>query len=142
MSDAPTTYSITARSTKGGTASATAKNERIEFDASRGPGGDLPGPAELLLTAFSACTLKNLERISKMLPFHYEAASMQVEGERQSAPPKFIQIRYTLKIVTDQPDKLDLVHKNLSRYGTITNTLAEACELEGEIVDVEVVDEL
>ena len=143
MSKPPTNYKITARSHKGGQAVAAAKKEQINFDASTAAGDELPGPAELLLTAFSACALKNVERFSEMLPFQYEAASIEVEGERQDAPPKFTRIHYTLKLVTDEPDeRLDLLHKNIRKYGTITNTLAEACELDGELEKVDSVDEL
>ncbi len=143
MSQAPTKYTITARSQKGGQAHADAKQEQIDFDASTAMGDELPGPAELLLTAFSACALKNVERFSKMLPFQYEAARIEVEGERQDTPPKFTHIRYTLELVTDEPDeRLDLLHKNIRKYGTITNTLAEACELDGELIKVDSIDEL
>lgn len=143
MSKAPTKYKITARSKKGGQAVADAKQEQIDFDASTAMGDELPGPAELLLTAFSACALKNVERFSEMLPFQYEAASIEVEGERQSAPPKFTHIRYTLKLVTDEPDeRLELLHRNIRKYGTITNTLAEACDLDGILIKVDSVDEL
>ena len=139
--DAPTTYRMTARSTKGGEATARAKREAIEFDASTEMGDQLPGPAELLLTAFSACALKNVERFSEILPFDYEAARIEVEGERQSSPPKFTDIRYRLEVVTDEPDdRVELLHKNIRKYGTITNTLAEAVNLEGELIKVESLD--
>ena len=142
MSEAPTSYKITARSTKGGQAVADAKQEQIDFDAST-TGDELPGPAELLLTAFSACALKNVERFSEMLPFQYEAASIEVEGERQDKPPKFTHIRYKLRIVTDEPDeRLELLHRNIRKYGTITNTLAEACDLDGTLNKVDSVDDL
>jgi len=29
--------------------------------------------------------------------------------------------------------RIDLLHKNIRKYGTITNTLAAACELTGEL---------
>ncbi len=143
MSKAPTNYKISARSKKGGQAVALAKHEQIDFDASTAMGDELPGPAELLLTAFSACALKNVERFSELLPFQYEAASIEVEGERQDTPPKFTRIRYTLKLVTDEPEaRLALLHKNIRKYGTITNTLAEACELDGKLIKVDSADEL
>jgi hypothetical protein len=34
------------------------------------------------------------------------------------------------------------LHKNIRKYGTVTNTLAEACNLEGEVIKVDTVDEL
>lgn len=142
MSPAPTSYKVTARSKKGGEAHADAKQEQIDFDASTAMGDELPGPAELLLTAFSACALKNVERFSEILPFQYEAASIEVEGERQESPPKFTGIRYLIRVVTDEPeDRLELLHTNIRKYGTITNTLAEACELDGKVIKVDTLDE-
>ncbi len=135
MSDAPTTYTLTARSARGGEATAHPRQEEIPFDASFGMNEALPGPAELLLTAFAACALKNVERYSEMLPFEYEEARIEVAGERQDRPPKFTHIRYRIEIVSEEPDeRVELLHKNIRKYGTITNTLAEACELEGELV--------
>lgn len=142
MSEAPKIYGVTARSSKGGKAMAQAKGEEIAFDASREMGSDLPGPAELLMTAFTACALKNVERFSEMLPFVYEEARIEVEGERQDAPPKFTDIRYRIEIVSDESEsQFELLHKNIRKYGTITNTLAEACELEGELIKVREINE-
>ena len=40
-----------------------------------------------------------------------------------------------LRIVTDEPQqRLKLLHRNILRFGTITNTLAVACELERTIL--------
>jgi hypothetical protein len=44
-------------------------------------------------------------------------------------------MHYRIDIVTDEPQsRVDLLHKNIRKYGTITNTLAAACELTGEMV--------
>jgi hypothetical protein len=44
-------------------------------------------------------------------------------------------MRYRIEIVTDEPQaRVDLLHRNIRKYGTITNTLAAACELTGEMV--------
>ncbi|MFW5968037.1 MAG: OsmC family protein, partial [Persicimonas sp.] len=67
----------------------------------------------------------------------------EVEGVRQDVPPKFTDIRYVLELVTDEADeRLELLHKNIRKYGTITNTLAEACNLDGELTRVDSIDEL
>ena len=60
---------------------------------------------------------------------------MHVELERQEPPPRIIRARYTLRITTNEPDhRVQLLHRNILRFGTITNTLAAACELEGTIL--------
>lgn len=62
---------------------AAAANEAIAFDASWGvPPSGLPGPAELLATAFAACLLKNLARAEQFLSLRYTSAQVEV-----SAPP-------------------------------------------------------
>ena len=95
----------------------------------------LPGPADLLASAFAACLLKNVERSSKLMPFRYEDVDVVVMAHRQDSPPRFTGIHYELYIVTDEPPRrIELLHENLRRYGTVYNTLASVCEVEGTIV--------
>ena len=57
--------------------------------------------------------------------------------ERQDRPPKITTIRYRLTVVTDEPPgRVRLLHENIQHHGTIFNTLAEVCEVTGEIVAV------
>lgn len=45
-----------------------------------------------------------------------------------------IRIEYELWVDSDEADRrLDLLHDNLKKFGTIFNTVAAACELSGEI---------
>lgn len=45
-----------------------------------------------------------------------------------------VRINYEITVDTDETDqRLDLLHRNLRKYGTISNTLAEATELVGTI---------
>ena len=38
-------------------------------------------------------------------------------------------------MLTDEPPKrVDLLQRNLAKYGTVYNTLAEVCEISGDIV--------
>lgn len=104
------------------------------FDGTAGRLDPLPGPADVLCAALCACMLKNVERFSKMLPFRYESASIEVTAEREEPPPRIVRMQYRLGVVTDEPaHRVDLLHKNVRKFGTITNTLAAACELSGEI---------
>ena len=105
-----------------------------EFDGTAGRVDELPGPVDILSAALCACILKNVERFSQMLPFHYESASVEVTAERAEPPPRIVRVSYHLKIVTDEPPaRVELLHKNIRKFGTITNTLAAACELSGTI---------
>jgi uncharacterized OsmC-like protein len=132
----PTAYRVRARVGASGAAHADAGTETITFDASWGnePSG-LPGPAELLAAAFAACLLKNLARSRELLSFSYERAEVDVIARRQDAPPKFTEITYELRLVTGEPQRrIDLLHRNLRRYGTVYNTLAAACDVHGQVI--------
>jgi uncharacterized OsmC-like protein len=135
---APTEYKITAATHAGQPAVAEAGTTTIELDTTWGtiPTGQ-PGPAELLATAIAACLLKGLARATDLLGFSYTEASVEVVARRQDSPPKFVEISYTLRVVTDEPARrVDLAHRNLRQYGTIYNTLAAACDVHGEIIAI------
>jgi uncharacterized OsmC-like protein len=105
-----------------------------EFDGTAGRLEDLPGPADVLCAALCACILKNVERFSHMLPFRYESASVEVTAEREAPPPRIVRVSYHLRVVSDEPPaRVELLHRNIRKFGTITNTLAAACELSGTI---------
>lgn len=133
---APTTYRVQARSAPAGEAHVDAGTQTIAFDASwaAAPSG-LPGPADLLASAFAACLLKNVERAGRLLPFRYQAAHVEVHAERQDSPPRFTAITYRLRLATDEPQhRVELLHRNLRKYGTVYNTLAAGCEVRGDIL--------
>jgi len=135
MSQQRLSYHVVARTSDRDVSSATIKETMISFDSSAGQSAVLPGPADLLTLAFAACVLKNVERFSRMLPFRYAGASIEVTSERQAAPPRIIQIRYVLRLQTDEPSqRVDLLHRNIRKFGTIYNTLASTCDVDGEIV--------
>jgi len=93
-----------------------------------------PGPADLLAAAFAACMLKNVARSSAMMPFAYESAEVEVVMHRQDAPPRFTAIEYALHLVTAEPEhRLELLHRNLQKFGTVYNTLAAVCEVTGSV---------
>lgn len=139
MRTPPTTYRVRGHGAAGQEASIQAANQMIPIDASWGadqPSG-LPGPAELLAAAFTACLLKNLERSSAMMPFSYQSAEIDVQARRQDSPPKFVGIEYEIRLATSEsPRRVELLHRNLSQYGTIYNTLAAVCDVHGTIVAV------
>lgn len=107
------------------------KENYISFGIKQGE-EHLPNPVELLLGSFSACCLKNVERFSHILDFEYESASIEVIGDRQENPTKLIAIHYVIYIKADKVN-LELLHKNIQKFGTIYNTLKEMCEISGEL---------
>ncbi len=127
-------YSIIAKSYSGGDAEAIANNAEVHFDASAGRKEKLPNPAELLLTSLAACMLKNVERYSEILKFEYTKAYIEIKGTRNDTPPYMSKIDYKLQVESSMDrKKLDLLHKNILKFGTITNTLAKATDLKGTI---------
>ncbi len=107
----------------------------IKADTGSISDGFRPGPAELLCAALAACLLKNVERYSEMLPFRYELANVVVDAARRDDPPAMTSMHYRLELVTDEPPhRVELLHRNVRKFGTITNTLAAAVDLTGEVV--------
>lgn len=127
-------YSISARRIDGHEGEALCKNARIAIDID--PAGN-PGafnPAELLLASVAACMLKGIERVTPILKFRLEGVDVRVEGVRQDDPPKMISIRYEIAVKSEETDqRLELLHYNVRRYGTVFNTLAGATELSGAL---------
>ena len=92
-------------------------------------------PAELLLAAVAACMIKGIERVAPMIHFKFRGVEVRLHGVRQDSPPFMSSITYDLIVDTDEDDRrLDLLHQNVRKYGTISNTVAAATKLEGKIV--------
>jgi uncharacterized OsmC-like protein len=139
MVSSPTTYRVHGQGIAGHEASIQAGGQRVPIDSRWGAElpSELPGPAELLAAAFTACLLKNLERSGSMMPFSYQSAEIDVTARRQDSPPKFVEIEYEIRIVTDEtPRRVELLHRNLSQFGTVYNTLAAVCDVHGTVVAV------
>ena len=69
-----------------------------------------------------------------MLDFKLSGISVSLKGVRQDSPPKMRRIEYEIIVDTQENDaRLALLHRNLQKFGTIYNTLAEATELSGTI---------
>lgn len=137
MSRPPTEYRVNAEVVAGGRSTLTAGNQVIPLDATWAA-DDIsvePGPAELLAGAFAACLMKNVERSAALLSFRYERASVDVRARRQDVPPRFIEIEYEMQLLTDESQRrIDLLHRNLRRFGTVYNTLAAVCDVHGHVV--------
>lgn len=78
--------------------------------------------------------IKGIERAMPMLKFDLRGVEVKLHGVRQDSPPKMNSIDYELIVDTDETDhRLELLHGNVRKYGTISNTIAEAVRLEGVI---------
>jgi uncharacterized OsmC-like protein len=111
------------------------KDAEIVLDTDVAGRPDAFNPAELLLAAVAACMIKGIERATPMLKFHLRGVEVKLHGIRQDSPPKMVSIEYELIVDTDEDDRrLELLHYNVRKFGTISNTVALATRLEGRIV--------
>lgn len=128
-------YSVTARriDTHGSEAHTKAATVTLDTDVNGRP--DAFNPAELFLAAIAACMIKGIERVMPTLKFELRGVEVKLHGVRQDSPPKMISVNYELIVDTDENDRrLELLHTNVRKYGTISNTVAAATELTGRIV--------
>jgi uncharacterized OsmC-like protein len=127
-------YRITAHRNDHNGSTALIRAATVELDTSLSGRTDAFNPVELLLAALAACMIKGVERAAPMLKFSYSAVDIRLHAVRQDAPPLLTAITYELIVATDEPDRrLELLHTNVRKYGTISNTLAAATSLSGTI---------
>ncbi len=130
-------YKITASSTAKNNASIKIRESDLPFGTTPESEGDLPNPAELFLSSFSACILKNVERFSAIMNYDYSSAEITVEAIRLEKPPRMDEIHYELKVYSqDESLNINLLKKNIEKYGTIFNTVKSACSVTGEVIKV------
>lgn len=127
-------YRVAARRIDAQGSVATTKDAEIVLDTALKGRSDAFNPAELLLAAVAACMIKGIERVTPMIRFGLRGVEVTLHAVRQDSPPRLVSIDYELIVDTDETDqRLELLHKNVRKYGTISNTVAEAARLEGTI---------
>ncbi len=127
-------YRVSARRVDGHGSVATTKEAEVILDTDINGRPDAFNPAELFLAAIAACMIKGIERVTPMLQFDLRGVEIHLYGVRQDSPPKMVSVDYELIVDTDEDDRrLDLLHHNVRKYGTISNTVAAATKLEGVI---------
>lgn len=95
---------------------------------------DAFNPAELLLAAIAACMLKGIERVTPILKFELRTVDIRLHAVRREIPPGMESIDYEIVVGTDEPDhRLELLHENVKRYGTVLNTVAPGTKLSGRL---------
>lgn len=127
-------YRVTARRVDQHGSVAQAKAAEVVLDTDMAGRQDAFNPAELFLAAIAACMIKGIERVTPMLGFDLRGVEIRLHAVRQDAPPLIVSVDYVLTVDTDESDqRLELLHKNVRKYGTISNTVALATTLEGII---------
>ena len=111
---------------------ATTKAAEIVLDTDVQGRADAFNPAELFLASIAACMLKGIERVTPILEFNLRAVDVRLHAVRQDSPPRITSIDYEILVDTDENEhRLDLLHSNVRKYGTISNTVAAATQLSG-----------
>jgi uncharacterized OsmC-like protein len=128
-------YAVQARRIDARGSEATTKDAKLILDTDVKGRPDAFNPAELFLASIAACMIKGIERVIPALNFDLRGVEVQLRGVRQDAPPKMISVDYLLIVDTSESDhRLELLHTNVRKYGTISNTVAAALTLTGRIV--------
>lgn len=127
-------YQISARRLDDTGSLATSHGAEIRLGTDMAGRKDAMNPVELLLSALAACMIKGAARVLPTLKFQLDGMTVALEADRQDAPPKLTAIRYVITVDTPESDaRLDLLHRNILKYGTISNTLSAAVHLTGTI---------
>ena len=128
-------YAVQARRIDAHGSEATTKDATIVLDTDVKGRPDAFNPAELLLASVAACMIKGIERVTPMLQFDLSGVEVKLRAMRQDSPPKIVSIDYDLIVDTPESDqRLELLHTNVRKYGTIFNTVSAATALNGRII--------
>lgn len=136
MSDAPKkmTFNVVSRRVDAHGSEAECKDAKLVMDTDLSGRVDAFNPAELLLAALSACMIKGIERVTPILDFDLQGVEVRVHGVRQDVPPSMESIEYEILVDTQESDhRLELLHENVRKYGTVFNTVQPGTQLSGTI---------
>ena len=127
-------YNVVAHGIDGHGSEAATKQATLTLDTDMNGRPDAFNPAELLLASIAASMIKGIERVTPMINFQLRGVDVRLHGVRQDAPPLIVSVDYEIIVDTDEDDRrLELLHTNVRKYGTISNTVAKVTKLEGTI---------
>ena len=110
------------------------KDANLVLDTDIAGRRDAFNPAELFLAAIAACMIKGIERVTPTLHFDLKGVEVHLTAVRQDAPPRIVSVDYELVVEANETDqRIELLHTNVRKYGTIFNTVAEAADLTGTV---------
>ena len=126
------TFDVNARRIDDHGSEAICKSATITLDTDLAGRTDAFNPAELLMAALAACMIKGIERVTPILKYKLRDVNVQMHGIRQDVPPCMESIDYVILVDTDETDhRLELLHDNVKKYGTVFNTVAPGTRLRG-----------
>lgn len=128
------TFQLAAKRIDANGSQVTAKETSLTIDTSMAGRVDALNPVELLLASLSACIIKGIERVAGTLDITYDTVHVSLTAHRPEDEARIEDITYLIAIgTTADQNKLDLLHKNLMKFGTIYNTVKSGTMLSGEI---------
>ena len=128
------TFDVVAHRVDGHSSAATCKSASIQLDTDLAGNKEAFNPAELLLAALSACMLKGIERVIPILRFQLRGVEVKIHGVRQDVPPSMERIEYEIIVDSEESDRrLQLLHDNVKKFGTVFNTVAPSTQLSGAL---------
>lgn len=112
-----------------------AKQTELTIDTGLAGRLDALNPVELLLAALSACMIKGIERVALTIGVEFSSVNVELTAHRPVDEARITDITYVVSVgTTADQNKLDLLHKNLMKFGTIYNTVASGTTLMGTLV--------
>lgn len=128
------TFEVTANRIDSAGSLVHSKQSELIIDTGLAGRPDALNPVELLLAALSACIIKGIERVAGTLGIEYNTVNVSLTAHRPVDEARIDDITYVIRIGTKADRaKLDLLHKNLMKFGTIYNTVKSGTRLSGEI---------
>jgi uncharacterized OsmC-like protein len=72
--------------------------------------------------------------VTPILKFQLDGVEVRIHGVRQDDPPQMKAITYEIAVASQESDRrLELLHQNVRRYGTVFNTLVPGTALSGTL---------
>lgn len=129
------TFQVTANRIDANGSQVHAKQTDLVIDTTMGGRTDALNPVELLLAALSACFIKGIERVAGTLGIDYDSVNISLTAHRPVDEARIDDIAYIIRIgTTADQAKLELLHKNLMKFGTIYNTVKSGTRLSGSLL--------
>lgn len=128
-------FTVTARRIDGHISVVSNARSEISLGTDIEGNDDALNPMEILMAALCACMIKGVNRVTPLLNFTITDLSISVTANRQDAPPHVASMHYLITVDSpESDDRLALLHENLQKFGTVTNTIAAGTRLTGELV--------
>jgi uncharacterized OsmC-like protein len=128
-------FELTAKRLSNTASEARSKDVTLEIDSGINARSDALSPMELLLASQAACFLKGIERTAPTLNFEFTGVKVKMHATRPVLEARIDEISYLIEIETNESDeRLEMMHKNLKKHGTIYNTISAGTSLRGELV--------